>query len=244
MLNQIDLSRVDLNLLTLFDVVMEERHVGRAAARLNLSASAVSHGLGRLRALLKDPLFLRNPRGVAPTARAIDLAAAVADIIARARNVRHLYALRRCLSDRGDPAGPHARLGTLHQLRDDRTSRAARHASGLAPGGERVRLRHLPGGLSLEPARTRRSPGVRPARRVPRHPGQRPDPVRAGGVLDALPPQRHQAREARRDAAQRRSGARGGRSRTLTRRANAAAARRRGDTAAPGPDASAETAAP
>ncbi|TIU03738.1 MAG: LysR family transcriptional regulator, partial [Mesorhizobium sp.] len=49
MLNEIDLSRVDLNLLVLFEVVLEERHVGQAAERLSLSPSAVSHGLGRLR---------------------------------------------------------------------------------------------------------------------------------------------------------------------------------------------------
>ena len=55
MLHEIDLSRADLNLLTLFEVVLRERHVGRAAARLNLSPSAVSHGLKRLRLLLNDP---------------------------------------------------------------------------------------------------------------------------------------------------------------------------------------------
>ena len=87
MLNQIDLSRADLNLLVLFEAVLEERHVGRAAARLNLSASAVSHGLGRLRQFLNDPLFLRTPKGVVPTARGIELAEPVADILARIRSV-------------------------------------------------------------------------------------------------------------------------------------------------------------
>src|SRR5215213_4619208 len=66
MLHEIDLSRVDLNLLVLFEAVLREGHVARAAARLNLSASAVSHGLGRLRRLFDDPLFLRTPRGVVP----------------------------------------------------------------------------------------------------------------------------------------------------------------------------------
>lgn len=87
MLNEIDLSRADLNLLVLFEVVLEERHVGRAADRLSLSSSAVSHGLGRLRRLLNDPLFLRTPKGVVPTARATELAAPVADVLARARGV-------------------------------------------------------------------------------------------------------------------------------------------------------------
>lgn len=87
MLNQIDLSRVDLNLLVLFQAVLEERHVGRAAGRLSLSPSAVSHGLGRLRKLLNDPLFLRTPKGVVPSERALALAGAVADILERARGV-------------------------------------------------------------------------------------------------------------------------------------------------------------
>lgn len=83
MLNQIVLARADLNLLVLFEAVLRERHVGRAADRLNLTPSAVSHGLGRLRRLLNDPLFLRTPKGVVPTARAAQLAAPIADILAR-----------------------------------------------------------------------------------------------------------------------------------------------------------------
>ncbi len=87
MLNEIDLSRADLNLLNLFEVVLEERHVGRAANRLHLSPSAISHGLGRLRRLLNDPLFLRTPKGVVPTDRAMELAEPIADILARVRRV-------------------------------------------------------------------------------------------------------------------------------------------------------------
>jgi DNA-binding transcriptional LysR family regulator len=87
MLNEINLARVDLNLLALFEVIFAERHVGRAAARLNLTASAVSHALSRLRRLLNDPLFLRTPKGVVPTARATALAEPIADVLARTRNV-------------------------------------------------------------------------------------------------------------------------------------------------------------
>jgi DNA-binding transcriptional LysR family regulator len=97
MLHEIDLSRVDLNLLVLFETVLRERHVGRAAACLNLSPSAVSHGLGRLRRLLNDPLFLRNPKGVVPTAAAQALAEPVAEIL---RQVRQVVAR----SERFDPA--------------------------------------------------------------------------------------------------------------------------------------------
>ncbi|RAK57413.1 LysR family transcriptional regulator [Phenylobacterium deserti] len=87
MLNQIDLSRTDLNLLVLFEAVMRERHVGRAAGALNLTASAVSHGLRRLRLLLGDPLFLKTPRGVVPTQRAEELAPGIAEALARVRSV-------------------------------------------------------------------------------------------------------------------------------------------------------------
>src|SRR5215212_8340209 len=87
MLNENDLSRADLNLLVLFEAVLTERHVGRTARRLSLTPSAVSHGLSRLRRLLNDPLFLRTPKGVVPTARALELAEAVGDILARARRL-------------------------------------------------------------------------------------------------------------------------------------------------------------
>jgi DNA-binding transcriptional LysR family regulator len=87
MLNAAQLLRIDLNLLVLFNTVLEERHVARAADKLNLTPSAVSHGLSRLRRLLQDPLFLKMPTGVKPTDRALALAAPIADILARIDNV-------------------------------------------------------------------------------------------------------------------------------------------------------------
>jgi DNA-binding transcriptional LysR family regulator len=87
MLNQIDLSRLDLNLLVVFEAVLEERNIARAATRLHLSASAVSHGLRRLRQTFNDPLFLKHPKGVVPTAQAIAMAPAVAQILAQVRQV-------------------------------------------------------------------------------------------------------------------------------------------------------------
>jgi DNA-binding transcriptional LysR family regulator len=87
MLNQIDLSRTDLNLLVLFETVLREGHVGRAASALNLSPSAVSHGLGRVRRMLNDPLFLRTPRGVVPTDRALQLAPQIAEVLHGVRAV-------------------------------------------------------------------------------------------------------------------------------------------------------------
>ena len=61
--------------------------MARAAGRLNLTPSAVSHSLGRLRYLFNDPLFLRTPKGVVPTARALELGEPVADILARVGRV-------------------------------------------------------------------------------------------------------------------------------------------------------------
>jgi DNA-binding transcriptional LysR family regulator len=87
MVQEIDLSQIDLNLLVLFDVIRRERHVRRTAALLHLSPSAVSHGLARLRRVLHDPLFLKHPKGVVPTDRASDLAAPIADILERIRGV-------------------------------------------------------------------------------------------------------------------------------------------------------------
>ncbi|MCS6945222.1 MAG: LysR family transcriptional regulator [Sutterellaceae bacterium] len=67
----------DLNLLRVFAAVHALRNVGRAAEALGLSQPAVSHALTRLRLQLRDPLFVRVAGGVAPTARADELAAAV-----------------------------------------------------------------------------------------------------------------------------------------------------------------------
>jgi DNA-binding transcriptional LysR family regulator len=64
----------DLNLLIVFDAVMQERNVTRAGGRIGLSQPAVSHALSRLRHMLKDELFIRTPEGMAPTPRAEQLA--------------------------------------------------------------------------------------------------------------------------------------------------------------------------
>lgn len=87
MLNNIDLVGVDLNLLVVFEAVFAERHVANAAKRLHVSPSAVSHALGRLRELFDDPLFLRTPKGVHPTARATAVSPPVSEILARVRGV-------------------------------------------------------------------------------------------------------------------------------------------------------------
>jgi DNA-binding transcriptional LysR family regulator len=74
-------SSFDLNLLRVFDAVMEERSVLRASQKVFLSQSAVSHSLARLRELLDDELFVRTTAGMQPTARAIAMAPLVRDAL-------------------------------------------------------------------------------------------------------------------------------------------------------------------
>jgi DNA-binding transcriptional LysR family regulator len=64
---------LDLNLLRVFDVVMAERNLTRAAARLALTQPAVSNALRRLKDAVGDELLTRAPGGVAPTPRAAAL---------------------------------------------------------------------------------------------------------------------------------------------------------------------------
>lgn len=61
---------LDLNLLRVFDAVMEERHVTRTAERLAMTQPAVSNALRRLRDALGDELFVPGPGGVLPTRHA------------------------------------------------------------------------------------------------------------------------------------------------------------------------------
>jgi DNA-binding transcriptional LysR family regulator len=63
----LNLRTVDLNLLTVFDAVYEEGNLGRAAQRLAMTQPAASNALARLRAMTRDPLFVKAAKGVSPT---------------------------------------------------------------------------------------------------------------------------------------------------------------------------------
>lgn len=65
--------KFDLNLLSVFDILLKEQNVTRAAEKLGVSQSAVSASLKKLRIVYEDPLFLRTQRGMEPTTRAIML---------------------------------------------------------------------------------------------------------------------------------------------------------------------------
>src|SRR5215470_6925869 len=72
-MNEIDLRRFDLNLLDVFDFLMSDRSVTRAAERLGRTQSAVSHALSRLREQFGDPLLLKGGVRMQPTALALEL---------------------------------------------------------------------------------------------------------------------------------------------------------------------------
>ncbi len=72
-MNEINLRSVDLNLLKAFDAIERERNVTSAAASIGIGQPAMSHALRRLRDVVGDPLYVRGPGGMIPTARAIEL---------------------------------------------------------------------------------------------------------------------------------------------------------------------------
>jgi len=92
---------IDVGLLRAFEAVLAERHITRAARRLNVTQSAVSNSLARLRRLFDDELFVRTPDGMQPT----DTALSIAEPVAAA-----LDAIRTALAVKlpFDPAGDEA----------------------------------------------------------------------------------------------------------------------------------------
>src|SRR5215208_8195750 len=62
-----NLQSIDLNLLLVFESLMDERNVTRAARRIGLSQPAMSNALTRLRRTFDDPLLVRTSEGMSPT---------------------------------------------------------------------------------------------------------------------------------------------------------------------------------
>lgn len=82
----VTLRNLDLNLLKVFDVVMSERSLTRAAQLLSLTQPAVSNALRRLRDALGDELLVRKGRNLEPTPRGQELWLAVRDTLKRLQN--------------------------------------------------------------------------------------------------------------------------------------------------------------
>lgn len=81
------LDRFDLNLLVAFDVLVEERNVTRAAKRLNLTQSAMSAALRRLRDAFSDEILVQYGKKMIPTAAALSLAPEISAVVADLRGL-------------------------------------------------------------------------------------------------------------------------------------------------------------
>ncbi|MEX0277271.1 MAG: LysR family transcriptional regulator [Ruegeria sp.] len=72
-MKKIDFTDLDGKVLRVFLTILEESSVSKAADRLGVTQSAISHTLGKLRQVLGDPLFVRSGQGLTPTERALSL---------------------------------------------------------------------------------------------------------------------------------------------------------------------------
>jgi len=81
------LDNFDLNLLVAFDALLEERNVTRAARRLNMTQSAMSASLKRLRDSFDDPILVQHGKSMVPTPHALLLAPEVAHAIVTLRSL-------------------------------------------------------------------------------------------------------------------------------------------------------------
>ena len=82
-IDAVNLGHIDLNLLVHLDALLTERSVTRAAARVGIGQSAMSHNLARLRELFDDELLTRGPEGLRLTPRAVTLVEPVRTTLAQ-----------------------------------------------------------------------------------------------------------------------------------------------------------------
>jgi DNA-binding transcriptional LysR family regulator len=82
-IDTVNLGRIDLNLLVHLDALLAEKSVTRAAARVGIGQSAMSHNLARLRELFSDELLTRGSDGMRLTPRAVTLLEPVRTMLAQ-----------------------------------------------------------------------------------------------------------------------------------------------------------------
>jgi DNA-binding transcriptional LysR family regulator len=85
-IDHFNLRSFDLNLMIAFDAMMQEMSVTKAAEKLRIGQSAMSHNLNTLRMLLNDELFVRVGQKMQPTAKARALAGPVRTALSQAQN--------------------------------------------------------------------------------------------------------------------------------------------------------------
>ncbi|ENI4130942.1 LysR family transcriptional regulator [Vibrio fluvialis] len=76
-----NIKNLDLNLLRVFDTLMDEKNASRAAEKLSVSQPAVSGMMTRLRHSLDDQLFIRSQHGIVPTIRAQELSVPIKKLL-------------------------------------------------------------------------------------------------------------------------------------------------------------------
>ncbi|HSB11981.1 MAG TPA: LysR family transcriptional regulator [Blastocatellia bacterium] len=135
-----NLQSLDLNLLLVFEALMEERNVTRAARRIGLSQPAMSNALTRLRRIFDDPLLVRTPGAMMPTHAAQALI----------EPVRAALAQLRVALEKKPPFDPAASNRAFHVLTND-------YAEIILLARLVGKLRKQAGGVSL---RVHRPPNV------------------------------------------------------------------------------------
>lgn len=143
-MNEIDFRGLDLNLLRVFHAVYRFGQVTRAAEALSLTQPAVSHALGRLRAVFGDPLFVRASARMRPTPKAHDIAGPIGDIL---RGIQDVVNAGQAF----DPARARrtVRIGMLDYGIALFAARIARAVAARAPH-VRVDFRHTETGAALD----------------------------------------------------------------------------------------------
>ncbi|MFY2825121.1 LysR family transcriptional regulator [Ruegeria sp. MALMAid1280] len=80
-MSKTDFTDLDGKVLRTFLIILEESSVSKAADRLGVTQSAISHTLAKLRQVLGDPLFVRSGQGLTPTERALSLKEPVQQVL-------------------------------------------------------------------------------------------------------------------------------------------------------------------
>ena len=80
-IDEIELRRLDLTVLLVFTNLMRLRKASDVAEHMGLTQSSISHSIKRLRETFGDPLFLRTPKGMEPTAVALGLEPRIRSVV-------------------------------------------------------------------------------------------------------------------------------------------------------------------
>jgi DNA-binding transcriptional LysR family regulator len=138
--------QLDLNLLIALDALLEEGSVGGAARRLHLSEPATSRALGRIRAVIGDPILVRSGRSMVRTPRAQDIRTEVHALVERTRAVftppgpPDLESLERTFTIIGEDVAISVGPGLLARLRASAPGVSLRF-SGEPPSADGLQLR-------------------------------------------------------------------------------------------------------